>query len=142
MPVIPRPADRSLPSALGLLAWRGLQVAAAVLVVVPLGYATTAAHKPRPAGRGLRRRGRPRAQPAHGPGAAQVEIGDWVSFSFFSALTQNHSGITPASIPARILLGIQLILSVGWALVVFAAVMSSIQPQLERTARRASGSEP
>ena len=28
------------------------------------------------------------------------------------------------------------ILSVGWVLVVFAAVMSSIQPQLERIARR------
>ena len=69
-------------------------------------------------------------------GAAQAGIGDWVSFSFFSAFTQNYSGITPASVPARMVVGIQLVLSVGWALVVFAAVMSSIQPQLERIARR------
>ena len=45
MPVIPLPPGRSLPAALGLLAWRSLQVAAAVLViVVPFGYATTAAY--------------------------------------------------------------------------------------------------
>lgn len=45
MSVIPLPRDRSLASALGHLAWRSLQVAAAVLVVVvPFGYATTAVH--------------------------------------------------------------------------------------------------
>ena len=80
-----------------------------------------------------------RFAPGSFAGAAQAEIGDWVSFSFFSALTQNYSGIAPASVPARMLVGIQLILSVGWALVVFAAVMSSIQPQLERIARRTTG---
>ena len=45
MPVIPRPRDRRLAAALGQVAWRSLQVAAAVLlVVVRFGYATTAVH--------------------------------------------------------------------------------------------------
>ena len=59
-----------------------------------------------------------------------------VSFSFFSALAQDYTGITPVTVPARMLVGLRLVLSVGWALVVFAAVMSSIQPQLDRIARR------
>ena len=75
-------------------------------------------------------------------GAAGTGIGDWVSFSFFSALAQDYTGITPATVPARMLVGIRLLLSVGWALVVFAAVMSSIQPQLDRIARRDSNREP
>ena len=54
-----------------------------------------------------------RFAPGSFAGAAQAEIGDWISFSFFSALTQNYSGIAPASVPARMLVGIQLILSVG-----------------------------
>lgn len=82
-----------------------------------------------------------RFAPGSFAGAAPARIGDWVSFSFFSAVTQNYSGITPASGPARMVVGIQLVLTVGWALVVFAAVMSSIQPQLERIARGASSSE-
>ena len=65
-----------------------------------------------------------------------------MSFSCFSALAQDYTGITPATVPARMLVGIRLLLSVGWALVVFAAVMSSIQPQLDRIARRDSNREP
>ena len=71
-------------------------------------------------------------------GGAEAGIGDWVSFSFFSALTPDYTSIKPTSAAARVLVGLQAVLSVGWALVVFAAVMSSIQPQLERIARRAS----
>ncbi|MCY4025325.1 MAG: hypothetical protein OXH75_03305 [Acidobacteria bacterium] len=72
----------------------------------------------------------------------QIPASRSASDSFFSAFTRNYSGITPASVPARMVVGIQLVLSVGWALVVFAAVMSSIQPQLERIARGASRSDP
>lgn len=43
--------------------------------------------------------------------------------------------MVPVSVAARALVGAHLILSVGWALVLFAAVMSSIQPRLDRTAR-------
>ena len=67
---------------------------------------------------------------------ADAGIGDWMSFSFFSALAQDYTGITPVTATARMLVGARLVLSVGWALVVFAAVMSAIQPQLERISRR------
>ena len=77
-----------------------------------------------------------RFHPGSFAGAADAGIGDWMAFSFFSALAQDYTGITPVSATARMLVGARLVLSVGWALVVFAAVMSAIQPQLERIARR------
>ena len=77
-----------------------------------------------------------RFSPGSFAGAADAGIGDWLSFSFFSALAQDYTGIAPVSATARMLVGARLVLSVGWALVVFAAVMSAIQPQLERIARR------
>ena len=73
------------------------------------------------------------------PGAfadAGTRVADWLSFSFFTALAQDYAAIVPVSIAARALVGAHLILSVGWALVLFAAVMSSIQPRLDRIARR------
>ena len=73
------------------------------------------------------------------PGAfagAGTGITDWLSFSFFTALGQDFATVAPVSVAARVLVGIHLIFSVGWALVLFAAVMSSIQPRLERIARR------
>ena len=72
------------------------------------------------------------------PGAfteAGTGITDWLSFSFFTALAQDYSAIVPVSTSARVLVGFHLILTVGWALVLF-AVMSSIQPRLEEIARR------
>ena len=83
-----------------------------------------------------------RFAPGSFTGAPAAGIGDWVSFSFFSALVPDYTSIAPATVPARMLVGLQLILSVGWALVVFAAVMSSIQPQLDRIARRDGESPP
>ena len=73
------------------------------------------------------------------PGAfasAGTGVIDWLSFAFFNALAQDYAAIAPVSIAARALVGAHLILSVGWALVLFAAVMSSIQPRLDRIARR------
>ena len=73
------------------------------------------------------------------PGAfagAGTGITAWVSFAFFTALAQDYATVVPASGAARALVGTHLILSVGWALVLFAAVMSSIQPKLDRIARR------
>ncbi len=73
------------------------------------------------------------------PGAftnAGVGLADWVSFAFFTALAQDYAAIVPASASARMLVGVHLILSVGWALVLFAAVMTSIEPKLARIARR------
>lgn len=73
------------------------------------------------------------------PGAftdAATGITGWVSFSFFTALAQDYAAIVPVSAAARMLVGVHLILSVGWALVLFAAVMTSIEPKLARIARR------
>ena len=73
-----------------------------------------------------------------GPGSfagAGAEITDWLSFAFFTALGQDFATVTPVSLSARVLVGAHLILSAGWALVLFAAVMSSIGPKLDRIAR-------
>ena len=73
------------------------------------------------------------------PGAfadAGTGITGWVSFSFFTALAQDYAAITPVSAAARMLVGVHLVLSVGWALVLFAAVMTFIEPKLARIARR------
>ena len=70
-------------------------------------------------------------------GAEDAGIGEWIAFTFFRALAQDYPGIVPVSAAAWLLVGVQVVLAVGWALVVFAAVMSSIQPRLERIARQA-----
>lgn len=73
------------------------------------------------------------------PGAfanAGAGLPDWVSFAFFTALAQDYAAIVPASASARMLVGVHLILSVGWALVLFAAVMTSIEPKLARIAQQ------
>ena len=63
-------------------------------------------------------------------------IVDWIAFSFFTSLARDYSEIIPQSLAARALVAGHLVLSIGWGLVVFAAVMSYIQPQIERIARR------
>ena len=73
------------------------------------------------------------------PGAftdAATGIADWLSFAFFTALGQDFTTVAPVSVAARMLVGVHLILSAGWALVLFAAVMSSIKPRLDRIAHR------
>ena len=78
-----------------------------------------------------------RFSPAGFDGAAEgAGITDWLSFSFFTALGQDFTTVVPASLGARVLVGAHLILSAGWAVVLFAAVMSSIGPKLNRIARR------
>ena len=67
---------------------------------------------------------------------AGAGLADWVSFSFFTALAQDYAAVVPVSVGARMLVGVHLVLSVGWALVLFAAVMTSIEPKLARIARR------
>lgn len=68
--------------------------------------------------------------------AEDAGIMAWVSFAFFTGVGRDFTSIVPVSAGARALVGAQLIPSIGWALVVFAAVMAHIQPQLERIARR------
>ena len=78
-----------------------------------------------------------RFRPGAFAGAEDAGISAWIAFAFFRALDQDYPGIVPVSADAWLLVGLQVILAVGWALVVFAAVMSSIQPRLERIARQA-----
>ncbi len=68
--------------------------------------------------------------------AAGTGITDWLSFAFFTALGQDFATAAPVSVSARVLVGVHLILSAGWAVVLFAAVMSSIGPKLDQIARR------
>ena len=67
---------------------------------------------------------------------AGTGIADWLLFSFYTSLGQEFGGAAPVSVGARVLVGIHLILSAAWAVVLFAAVMSSIGPRLEQVARR------
>ena len=81
-----------------------------------------------------------RFDPAAFGGAGEgAGITEWLSFSFFTALGQDFITVVPASIGARVLVGAHLILSAGWAVVLFAAVMSSIGPKLNRIAQRLGG---
>jgi len=73
---------------------------------------------------------------------AGAGLADWVSFAFFTALAQDYAAIVPVSAGARMLVGVHLVLSVGWALVLFAAVMTSIEPKLARIARRHADEDP
>ena len=56
--------------------------------------------------------------------------------SFFTALGQDFLTVSPGSVGAKVTVGVHLILSAGWMVVLFAAVMTSIGPKLERIARR------
>ena len=73
---------------------------------------------------------------AFGGAGASAGITDWLSFSFFTALGQDFLTVSPDSVGARLLVGVHLILSAGWVVVLFAAVMTSIGPKLERIARQ------
>ena len=69
-------------------------------------------------------------------GASDASIGNWISFSFFSEIGRDYSGITPVSIMARALVGGRLLLSIGWVLIIFSAMMAAVRPQLEHIGRR------
>jgi len=68
-------------------------------------------------------------------GGGATEITDWLAFAFFTALGHEFTTIAPDTGWAKVLVGVHLILSAGWALVVFAAVMASIGPELARIGR-------
>ncbi len=76
-----------------------------------------------------------------GAEAGPPSIVDWLFFAFFNATAQDYNAILPASDSARLLVGLQLVISVAWAVVVFAAVMASVQPEFEQVARGIRGSD-
>lgn len=66
----------------------------------------------------------------------ETGIMTWVSFAFFTGVGGNYTGVVPVSPGARALVGAQLIPTIGWVLVMFAAVMAYLQPKLQQIARR------
>ena len=60
----------------------------------------------------------------------------WLSFAFFTGVGGDYTGIVPVSSGARALVGAQLIPTVAWVLVMFAAVMAYLRPKLDRIAER------
>lgn len=69
--------------------------------------------------------------PEPAPGRA-----DWLFFALYSAVGTTHSPLRPDSDLAHGLVAGQSIVGVGWAVVVFAAVMSHLQPRLAKISRR------
>ncbi|MCA8974503.1 MAG: hypothetical protein KDC98_07260 [Planctomycetes bacterium] len=65
-------------------------------------------------------------------------IGDWLFMAFFVATSQSLVDIVPLSGPAKIAVGLELVLCLAWAVVVFAAVMTRVHPVLQRIADRTS----
>ena len=60
----------------------------------------------------------------------------WLSFAFFTGVGGDYTGVVPVSPGARALVGAQLIPTVAWVLVMFAAVMAYLRPKLDRIAER------
>ena len=69
------------------------------------------------------------------PHARETRI-NWYGSGVRLAPTPSNIGTSAGRDGARLLVGAHLILSAGWAVVLFAAVMSFIGPKLERIARR------
>ncbi|MCA9292029.1 MAG: hypothetical protein KDA25_12935, partial [Phycisphaerales bacterium] len=62
-------------------------------------------------------------------------IDDFFRFAVYNVLAPDYNTVAPASGLAHLLVTLQLVFSFGWAVVVFAAVMTHVQPQLDRIAR-------
>jgi hypothetical protein len=68
--------------------------------------------------------------------SADATFGDFFYFSVVTIATLGYGDITPKSAPARALVLSEVVLGVGWITVVFAAVMSHLQPRLADVAGR------
>lgn len=66
----------------------------------------------------------------------ETGIMTWLSFAFFTGVGGDYTGIVPVSSGARALVGAQLVPTVAWVLVMFAAVMAYLRPRLDRIAER------
>lgn len=68
--------------------------------------------------------------------SADATFGDFFYFSIVTIATLGYGDITPKSAPARALVLSEVVVGVGWITVVFAAVMSHLQPRLADVAGR------
>jgi hypothetical protein len=57
---------------------------------------------------------------------------DWFFFAFNRASGSSFEGVAAASDAANLVAAVQVLVTVGWAVVVFAAVMNYVQPKLQQ----------
>lgn len=74
-------------------------------------------------------------------GVDQPTILDWIFFSFLTATTMGSENVIPLSRGAQFLVGLETIAGLSWIIIMFAAVMSHLQPQFERIARNKAGEQ-
>jgi hypothetical protein len=61
---------------------------------------------------------------------------DWIFFAIYTSAAADFSPIAPASGLAHLMVATQVLIGIGWAVVMFAAVMTLVQPTLTRVAER------
>ncbi len=67
--------------------------------------------------------------------ASDPTTSDWIFFAIYTSVAADFSAITPASNVAHLMVATQVVVGIGWALVMFAAVMTLIQSRLARLAQ-------
>lgn len=60
---------------------------------------------------------------------------DWIFFAIYTSVAADFSSIAPASNVAHLMVATQVLIGIGWAVVMFAAVMTLVQPRLARLNR-------
>lgn len=61
---------------------------------------------------------------------------DWIFFAIYTSVAADFSTIAPASNVAHLMVATQVLVGIGWAVVMFAAVMTLVQPRLARLTSR------
>lgn len=74
-------------------------------------------------------------------GVDQPAVWDWVFYSFLTATTMGSENVIPISRPAQALVALETIAGLSWIIIMFAAVMTHLQPQLEQIARNAAAED-
>lgn len=60
---------------------------------------------------------------------------DWIFFAIYTSVAADFSTIAPVSNVAHLMVATQVLIGIGWAVVMFAAVMTLVQPRLARLTR-------
>lgn len=66
------------------------------------------------------------------PMAQDPSASDWVFFAIYTSVAADFSAIAPRSTLAHLTVAGQVLIGIGWAVVMFAAVMTLMQPRLAR----------
>ena len=71
----------------------------------------------------------------------QPNFGDFAYFSLITAATVGYGDVAPRSGPARLTAGMEIIASLAWTIVVFAALMSRFAAPISAESKSAPGTE-